>query len=393
MPALRFLSRTDIRSLIQKIQAWHQQAHRPFPWRHAPPGQRDPYQVWIAEVMAQQTRVSTIVPYYERWMRRFPDIPSVAHARTQDILKVWEGLGYYRRALNIHRAARIMVQRHAGQVPSTRPELLALPGIGRYTAGGILSLAFNQPEPAVDGNVVRLFSRLHARPYTAARKADIDAIDSQIREILQAVPDVPPGLVAEALMGLGSSVCQPRIPRCHQCPMTDICLTWQAPEDIPGPARATRRELPERHFIGLILTAATSAAARVLLVQHKTSEMLGGLWGFPALPVAHIQDISPNALQALARGMLGLELQSILSDVELVQDYSHFRRRQQIYRAVCVPGMPDCDLWSEARWVRLSAVDEFPLSVLDQKIARTLSGPASPVPAGKPDSGSLARRT
>ena len=140
---------------------WQLANAEPFPWRSAPHGFRNPYQVWIAEVMAQQTRLATVVPYFSRWMAALPSPRAVAQADEDRVLKLWEGLGYYRRALNIQRAAKQMVHHHGGQVPGTKKELLALPGIGRYTAGGILSLAFNQPEPAIDGNVVRLYSRLH----------------------------------------------------------------------------------------------------------------------------------------------------------------------------------------------------------------------------------------
>ncbi len=324
--------------------------------------------------MAQQTRLATIVPYFERWMQRFPRVQDVAAAPVQDIVKLWEGLGYYRRALNIHRAAHIIMEQHAGQVPSVLADLRALPGIGRYTAGAILCLAFNQPEPAIDGNVVRVFSRLYRQPFRASRKRDLDIIDGEIRAILQHKQPGCPGMVAEALMGLGSRICRPQIPRCGQCPVSAHCRTYHHPESqlrIASPRRP-RSELSIRHYWGLLLMAHHTDELHLLLVQHKPSGMLGGLWGFPALALTAHEVADSLNLQARVRDTLSLEIGPVTEFGSFTQDYSHFRRIQKVYQATCSRHDPITDLWADVRWVRPSQLSALPLSVLDQRIAQTL---------------------
>ena len=147
-------------AIAEALALWHDHQQRSLPWRSAPAGQRDPYQVWISEIMAQQTRVETVVDYFERWMRRFPTLAALAAADQQEVLKQWEGLGYYARARNLHRAAQLVVSEYGGTLPSHRAALRQLPGIGDYTVGAILSLAYNRPEPILDGNVKRVLSRL-----------------------------------------------------------------------------------------------------------------------------------------------------------------------------------------------------------------------------------------
>ncbi len=322
--------------------------------------------------MAQQTRLATVVPYFTRWMQRFPRIQDVAEAEEQDITKLWEGLGYYRRALNIHKTARILMERHAGQVPSARSELLALPGIGRYTSGAILSLAFNQPEPAIDGNVMRVFSRLCDAPLQTDRKRDLDFVDGQIRDILHHAQPAAPGTVAEALMGLGSSICRPRTPRCHECPVTTHCRTF--PKPVRPVPRRQGRALPVRHYWGFLLTTQLEDEPHLLLVRHGPSGMLSGLWGFPALQIRDDEAGDRSNLQARVRSALALEIGAASEFGSFIQDYSHFRRIQTVFQAKCPGGQPQCHLWAEARWIKLSQLSALPLSVLDQRIARAMHG-------------------
>ncbi|MGB9593325.1 MAG: A/G-specific adenine glycosylase, partial [Anaerolineae bacterium] len=184
---------------------------RPLPWRTAP---RDPYRVWISEVMLQQTRVETVVPYFERWMRLFPNARALALAPLDDVLKAWEGLGYYARARNLHRAAQEIVAVHGGQVPNDAEALRRLPGVGRYTAGAILSIAFGCDEPALDGNIRRVLSRVFA--VAESSRARLDGALWQLARAL--LPTGRAGEFNEALMELGATMCTPRNPLCPQCP-------------------------------------------------------------------------------------------------------------------------------------------------------------------------------
>ena len=359
--------------MIDKVADWQLANAEPFPWRSAPHGFRNPYQVWIAEVMAQQTRLATVVPYFNRWMAALPSPRAVAQADEDRVLKLWEGLGYYRRALNIQRAAKQMVQHHGGQVPGTKKELLALPGIGRYTAGGILSLAFNQPEPAIDGNVVRLYSRLHKTPYKAQRKANLDTIDIHIRDLLAANPAVSPGLIAEGLMALGSKICKPVNPDCPQCPVREHCATYSSARPAPLPRRNPAKSLSARHHVGYVLLTAQGSQQRVFLVRNRRSDMLGGLWAFPALPVEELPASDVSAAARIAQDQLCVIVDQVRHLGRQIQDYSHFRRLQDTYLAVCHDTEPEIPRWEEGRWVPVGEIGKFALSRIDHKIAALLT--------------------
>ncbi len=363
-------ARTALKSRLPQLRVWHEAGYVSYPWRKGVPGKRDPYPVWIAEVMAQQTRLATVVPYFEHWMQTFPRLQDVAAATEQEILKAWEGLGYYRRALNLHKAARLIMERHGAQIPAARDALLALPGIGRYTAGAILSLCFDRPEPAVDANVVRLFSRLLAKPLTQGRPRDIDEIDRIIRDLLRPRTAMSPGMLAEALMVLGSRVCVPRTPRCPECPLAPSCLTFVQGADRRGAPKSRKADVAERHFAGFFLEAHVEETRCVLLVRNRESGMLGGLWSFPALPLSDSQALSRAEIRLLVRQALHLEVWDLHDGPRLVQGYSHFRRRQSIYRACTRPELPAAGFWTEARWVPITELQTYPMSVIDQKMAQ-----------------------
>ena len=352
---------------------WHLATAEPFPWRSTPHGFRDPYRVWVAEVMAQQTRVGTVVPYFNRWVAALPTPLAVAQADEDQLLKLWEGLGYYRRVLNLQRAAKLMVERHGGKVPSTKADLLALPGIGRYTAGGILSLAFNQPEPAIDGNVVRLFSRLRGTTFRAQRKADLDTIDAQIRELLTTHPAISPGLVAEGLMALGSKVCKPAKPDCPHCPLQTHCDTFVSDRPATHPTRGPRKTLAVRHHVGYVLLVGHGAGRKVFLVRNRRSDMLGRLWGFPAVPIEKLHAADVSAAGRLARDLLGVTVKGVTLLGRQTQDYSHFRRIQDTYLANCLDTEPGTGRWDESRWVSFGEIADLALSRIDQKIATLLA--------------------
>lgn len=203
--------------IVPPLLRWYDSSARILPWR----GNPSPYAVWISEIMLQQTRVEAVKPYFDRWMKAFPDLPSLAAASEAEVLKLWEGLGYYSRARNIHRAARLVMEQHGGSLPSTFDELRSLPGVGEYTAGAVGSIAFRLPVPCVDGNVLRVVSRL------AADKADIGstAVKKRITEhISRIIPHDRPGDFNQAMMELGATVCLPNgLPKCEVCPVASLC--------------------------------------------------------------------------------------------------------------------------------------------------------------------------
>jgi A/G-specific adenine glycosylase len=207
--------------LTNKILTWFDQNRRPMPWREQPL----PYYVWISEIMAQQTRIDTVIGYFDRFIRSFPTIDALAAASEEEVLKLWQGLGYYSRARNIHKVARILVQEYNGNLPSSYDELLALPGIGPYTAGAIASIAFGQQALAIDGNVNRVIARLHGIDEDLSSRSAQRQIEQYVLELLS---QERPGDFNQALMEIGALVCIPNgAPKCAECPLQDSCVAFQ----------------------------------------------------------------------------------------------------------------------------------------------------------------------
>jgi len=243
---------------------------RNLPWRRA----RDPYAVWVSEIMLQQTRVETVIPYFERWMKRFPNVDALADADLDDVLKTWEGLGYYSRARNLHRAASIVRERYDGNIPDSVASLKQLPGIGEYTAGAIASIAYARRAAAVDGNVKRVLARLLDEPSPSAKLLRTAAHDL--------VPPTRAGDFNQALMELGATICLPTSPRCEQCPIARACRACHAGTQLERPRRKPKRALPEEHVVTIVACRDGALAVR----KRPARGLLAGLWEFPGVPVA-----------------------------------------------------------------------------------------------------------
>lgn len=273
----------------QALLTWFGSNARDLPWRAEP---RDPYHVWLAEIMLQQTGVETVIPYYARWLARFPTLADFAAAPLDDALKLWEGLGYYSRARNFHRAAQMVVNELGGKIPQTVDGLLALPGIGAYTAGAIASLAFAQDAPLVDGNVRRVLGRAFA---------------DDPRDTWQLAQDLLPsgraGEFNEALMDLGATICAPKSPRCMLCPVMALCRAYALGDPESHPPKKQKPATPHRN-IGTVV--AQDPRGRWLLAQRPAKGLLGGLWEFPSTPFDVSMDgaraeMAAQAQDALAR--------------------------------------------------------------------------------------------
>jgi A/G-specific adenine glycosylase len=280
------------------LLGWFDRHRRALPWRET----TDPYAIWVAEVMLQQTQVATVIPYYRRWMARFPDLASLADAAPEEVLRCWEGLGYYARARHLQAAARQVIAHHAGRLPADPAALARLAGIGPYTAGAIASIAFGLPVPAVDGNVRRVLMRLAAIE-AATRSAEAErAVRARATELVQTPR---PGDLNQALMELGATVCLARRPACGACPLAKGCAARRAgrQDELPRPAR--RRAPRTEHAQAYILRDATG---RLLVARRPDRGLLGGLWEFPVLP-ADAGRPPPQALAA-ALAMDGRDLQT-----------------------------------------------------------------------------------
>ncbi|MCS7055542.1 MAG: A/G-specific adenine glycosylase [Thermoflexales bacterium] len=253
-------------TLASRLLHWFDRNKRDLPWRREP---RDPYHVWLSEVMLQQTQVTTVIPYFERWLRRFPTLEALAAAPLDEVLKLWEGLGYYARARNLHATAQIIARDHGGRLPETVEALMALPGIGRYTAGAIASLAFGARVPALDGNVRRVLSRVFGlrRP----TQAELWALAESL------LPHRRAGAFNEALMELGATVCAPRAPQCPTCPLRAMCRAYSEGNPEAYPAKPAKRATPSYRALTVLLV---DEAGRVLLGRRPRHGLLGGLWEF-----------------------------------------------------------------------------------------------------------------
>jgi len=256
--------------LGRKLIDWFSVHQRPLPWRR----RYDPYEIWVSEVMLQQTQVQTVIEYFHRWTAALPDIPAVAAASEEALLKLWEGLGYYRRVKNLRRAARLMLEQHGGRLPPERKALLALPGIGPYTASAVLSIAFNVDCPAVDGNVERVFSRL------ADIEAPVKSAPAREKIVRLAAECLPPGNARaynQALMDLGATLCTPRAPRCPACPVRLHCRAIRSGVAEKRPVRAMGPEIVKGHAaVGVLVHG-----GKVLIQKRPPHGLMAGLWEFP----------------------------------------------------------------------------------------------------------------
>jgi A/G-specific adenine glycosylase len=267
------------REIARALGAWFDAGARDLPWRR----DRAPYAVWLSEIMLQQTRVETVVPYFERFLGRYPDVGALARAELDDVLHLWSGLGYYRRARELHATAREVTARYGGRFPDEADELRKLPGIGAYTAGAIASIAYGKRAPLVDGNVARVFARLFAIDEPIKSPAAARTLWSTAGRLL---PEDRPGHFNEALMELGATVCTPREPRCDACPLERLCAARAAGRERELPVVEARRPVP---VVALVAVVLTGASGQVLLARRREGGLFGGLWEPPMVEAPSIE--------------------------------------------------------------------------------------------------------
>ncbi len=349
-------------SLAERLLDWYARSARRLPWRDYP----QPYAVWVSEIMLQQTRVETARPYFLSWMRRFPDVRALAAAEQQAVLNAWEGLGYYTRARNLHRAAQIVVERHDGRLPAEYGALLQLPGIGAYTAAAILSIAFGQDIPAVDANVRRVFARLFDvdTPLGAART------EKRLRALAES--HLPPGRASEynqALMDLGALVCTPRAPQCAACPLEALCLARARGVQQERPVRPARTKKPHHRVAAAVIWR----EGRVLLARRPEDGLLGGLWEFPGGKL-QAGETYPAALRREIREELAADIEVGPALGTYRHAFTHFRITLRAYSCRLRPGSapPQALEHSAIVWQPVEALDDFPMGKVDRQIARRL---------------------
>ena len=350
--------------LRRRLLDWYRSHARDLPWRKS----RDPYRVWVSEVMLQQTQVATVREYFARFVEALPDVRRLAAADEQTVLRLWEGLGYYRRARQLHAAAKEIVSQHCGQFPRDLVELQKLPGIGRYTAGAVASIAFGQRAPILEANTIRLLSRLigyRDDPLCAAGQRTL----WQVAEAI--LPQKNVAQFNQALMELGSLVCTPSEPKCHECPLWCLCAAraagWQ--HEIPRPkARPLTTELHEAAVV-------VRRNGRILMRQCGQGERWAGLWDFPRFV---IEADGPLFVQEEIVAKMLMQAGVTCAPGPLLKTLKHGVTRYRItldcYQAEYVSGRARSAQGSRVRWVRYAELTSLPLSTTGRKIAELVRG-------------------
>lgn len=330
-----------------------------MPWRDHP----DPYAVWVSEIMLQQTRVETVIPYFHQWMKKFPHISSLANAAERDVLKAWEGLGYYSRARNLHKASKIVASRFNGQLPRNLKELRTLPGIGRYTAAAIASFSFAMDEPALDGNLKRVLSRV----FDLAEAADSPAGEKKLWELArQSMPKGRAGDFNQALMDLGATICLPKKPRCLECPLQAMCQAWERGTAMLRPVLKARAQLPQHTRAAAVIVR----RGRVLIQQRPAEGLLGGLWEFPNVQIASNggEHESDNVLEKAFEMQSGVKIKRGEALGVIRHAYSHFRVLVHVYQCRVI-SMPK---GTSLRWIKISDLATYPMGKIDRKTSEII---------------------
>lgn len=340
--------------ITRPLLAWYDHTLRDLPWRVRGGRHPDPYHVWISEIMLQQTTVAAVIPYYRRFLERWPTVADLAAAPLEDVLHGWQGLGYYSRARNLHRCAQVIVADHGGQFPGTAAELARLPGIGPYTAAALASICFGEPIAAIDGNVQRVISRLFTLPDPPTLNRDAVA-----EWATALVPDDRPGDFAQALMDLGATLCTPRGPRCLVCPVQVACQAVRAGDPESWPRKVTKAAVPQKYGAAYWMTRPDGA---IWLRQRPPKGLLGGMMEVPSSDWGtQLPDVSPFAA----------DWQRLPGCVRHV--FTHFRLELVVWHCVVTEAPP-----LAGRWVTLADLaDEALPTVMRKVIDHALAGIAT----------------
>lgn len=353
-------------SIASQILAWYDHNAVELPWR----GSGDPYRIWLSEMMLQQTQIATVLPYYERFLTQFPSVETLAAASIDTVLKAWEGLGYYSRARNLHKAAQIVTQEYNGHFPQTVGELQKLPGIGPYTAGAIASIAFDQPAAVLDGNVIRVFARL----LDLEDDVTLTRVKAQLwQQAEDWVPSERAGDYNQGLMELGQRVCTPRQPSCAECPLRSVCRAYANGTVEQRPVKAKRMPTPHYQVAAGIIRREDG---QLLIAQRLNDGLLGGLWEFPGGKQEDGESL-PETLKRELREELAIEVEVRSLFVRVKHAFTHFRITLHAYECQYVgPTQPYTEpqtLEAQAyAWVREDELDAYSFGKADREIIRAL---------------------
>jgi A/G-specific adenine glycosylase len=342
------------------LAQWYRINQRDLPWRNT----RDPYKIWVSEVMLQQTQVNTVIPYYHRFIARFPHVHALAASSLQSVLKLWEGLGYYSRARNLHRAAKIIVKKHHGVIPGTAKEIKQLPGVGDYIAAAVLSIAFNLPQPVVDGNVKRVFARLFLMK-DPVNHAGSHAVFVKQAEAL--MDRTMPATYNQAVMELGALVCKPNHPGCPACPLQSHCLAFKETTVGDFPRRKKPKPLPEYALaVGVV-----KKKDKILITRRQENGLLGGLWEFPGGRIELHEGPDASCLRHLKNDVnITAEIDTFVTRIK--HAYTHFKITMDVFTCRFVSGRVRLAGPADFRWIRFDEIKAYPLPKANHKFLPAL---------------------
>jgi A/G-specific adenine glycosylase len=340
------------RKIQTNLLRWFEKNGRDLPWRKT----RDPYAIWVSEIMLQQTQVATVIPYYQEFLRSFPTVRHLSKADLSEVLKVWEGLGYYSRARNLHQASQRVVHHFGGKIPDNLKDLLSLPGIGRSTAGAILSFAYNKEAPILDGNIKRVLSRLFA---ISGSKAKTEKILWGISESL--IPKGHSNPFNQALMDLGSMLCIPKDPQCPRCPLRYLCKAKASGTPERYPSKVAKKKIPHITAISAVI----QKDGRVLLNKRPPNGLLGGLWEFPNWKIEEKRRLRLRLRNHIKKEM-GMNVEVKESIGVFHQTFSHFKLTLHVYHCQALDGK------TNRKWVPLKNLPLLPMSRVHRRITQVI---------------------
>jgi A/G-specific adenine glycosylase len=347
----------QIRSTLTR---WYNKNSRKLPWRES----KNPYHIWVSEMMLQQTQVNTVIPYFYQFLEKFPNIDALAAADLQPVLKLWEGLGYYSRARNFHKAAKIVVEQYGGVIPDDRDRFLALPGVGDYIAAAVLSIAFDRPLAVVDGNVKRVLARL----FEIDAPINVSASYKIFQELADKLLDAKdPATFNQAVMELGALVCKPAKPDCGICPLSEYCLALKNRHIDGLPVKKKKAPVPHHHMaVGVIFKG-----DKVLIVRRPEEKMLGGLWEFPGGRLLAKEKAEDACTRIIAEKVnLKVAVESKLTRIQ--HAYTHFKITADIFICTLATGRVRRNGPTDHQWVVLNALERYPFPGSNHKFISKL---------------------
>ena len=333
----------------KKLLTWFKKYQRKMPWR----GIDDPYRIWVSEVMLQQTQVKKVVAYYERFIERFPDVQQLAVAPLQDVLKVWEGLGYYARARNLHKAAQLIIKELDGEIPSDYATFRKLPGVGDYSAAAVQSIAFNTPHAAVDGNIKRVLARLYLMEAPINETSSAKSFQQKADDLLD---QKEPGLFNQAMMDLGATICRPQSPTCLICPVNLFCEAFHAARQDEFPHRRPTAAVPEHHIAAGVIYK----ESEVLIIQRPLDGLLGGLWEFPNGQIGENETAEEACIRYIT-DVVNLSVTNIKYLTRVKHAFTHFKIVVDVFQCEYQSGEVVLNGPISANWVEVDALQDYPL--------------------------------